>query len=195
MADRLTENSSEEDDPHHPNSYQRYLKYFSSHDYRSHDHDDLTRWCKDNLRHWGWGQTIVLFKCFIILFRLLGRRRQWRCSLINRLCGDWRRRGRTRTQISTLLIYIWMLKRNFIVFNTICWRLVEFKYLPGDEAVVESSFEVDLHSDLLFLDVQLRVILLALFLRYLNLRVAENKIVENWSNTEWKFISYIFFCS
>ena len=28
VADRLTENSSEEDDPHHPNSYQRYLKYF-----------------------------------------------------------------------------------------------------------------------------------------------------------------------
>ena len=28
VADRLTENSSEEDDPHHPNSYQRYLNYF-----------------------------------------------------------------------------------------------------------------------------------------------------------------------
>ena len=61
------------------------------------------------------------------------------------------------------------------MFNNIFGRLVEFKYLPGDEAVVESSFEVDLHSDLLFLDVQLRVILLALFLHYLNLRVAENK--------------------
>ena len=66
-------------------------------------------------------------------------------------------------------------QNSFLMFNTFCGRLVEFKYLPGDEAVVESSFEVDLHSDLLFLDVQLRVILLALFLRYLNLRVAENK--------------------
>ena len=70
-------------------------------------------------------------------------------------------------------------QNSFLKFNTFCGRLVEFQqnfeYLPGDEAVVESSFEVDLHSDLLFLDVQLRVILLALFLRYLNLRVAENK--------------------
>ena len=31
VADRLTENSSEEDDPHHPNSYQRYLNYFVGH--------------------------------------------------------------------------------------------------------------------------------------------------------------------